>query len=261
MGQRRNLVVIRMGDDPYCRRWGDLVEHERSWDCYVNYYGNQEIAPSIGQEMTFRHGVTKFIGIAELYDTTAGALDGYDALLFLDDDIEIMPAQIEEFFKLFHKHRLVLAQPSLHPASFFNHRVTVSNNRYIIRYTQFVEIMMPAFSHEAFALCLPTFRLSVSGWGLDYLWPQRLGFPRKKVAIVDAVAVRHSKPSDPQQGAFYQMLRGLDIDAQAELDELIRTYNIDAAACHRERGGVMKQAIWQRSLEWLRRHNGTSADH
>jgi hypothetical protein len=248
MRARRNLVVIRAGDDPYCRRWIDLSRHVRNWDCFVNCYGKGATSTSIGQELTFRHGITKFFGIAEFLDESPDILEQYDAFLFLDDDIAIDSAQINMFFDLFHQHSLMLAQPSLHPRSFFNHHVTIRQPRYVLRYTGFVEIMMPAFSRVALTLCLPTFRMSVSGWGLDYLWPLRLSAPADKVAIVDAVAVRHTKRSDPKQGEFYRMLRQRNIDPHTELDNILLAHNINASSRHRVSGGLRRPNIWQRAL-------------
>jgi hypothetical protein len=151
------------------------------------------------------------------------------------------------------QNRLLLAQPSLHPGSFFNHKLTIHDHRYVLRYTRFVEIMMPAFSRAALVLCLPTFRMSVSGWGLDYLWPRCLSFPYKGIAIVDAVVVGHTKQSDPQQGEFYRMLRRFNVDAHAEHDEIVRMHGIDTSYHHQAYGGIRRLNLWKRAFRRLNR--------
>lgn len=229
--------MIRAGDRPCCVAWGHLSKVARSWDCYVNYFGAAEQALDFGQEHTFRDGVSKYFGLADYFDASPQTLQRYDAFLLLDDDIEIGTDEIDRFFTLFREHRLQLAQPSLHPESFANHAVTVHQPNNLLRYTRFVEIMMPAFTQAALAACLPTFRDSVSGWGLDYMWPGRLSYPDKGIAIVDAIQARHTKQSDPRGGAFYRMLEGMGVDAHDELDRIVRAHGIDvpyspSGLCH-----------------------------
>jgi hypothetical protein len=44
-----------------------------------------------------------------------------------------------------------------------------------------------------------------TGWGLDFVWPFLLNFPRNKVAIVDAVCVQHAEPmeGDGRQRVYF----------------------------------------------------------
>ena len=58
-----------------------------------------------------------------------------------------------------------------------------------VRATNFVEIMAPFLSHAALQTCAPTFTLSELGWGLEYLWNDRLR--SKGMAIVDCLPVTH----------------------------------------------------------------------
>lgn len=237
---RPNLVVIRAGDSSYHLGWGDLAHRPRDWDCYVNYYGARDSYPAVGEERIFRHGVTKFFGVADMLDEQPDILDRYRAILLLDDDIAIEPEAITRFFGIVARYDLQLAQPALRRGSFFNHEVTRRERRAVLRYTRFVEVMMPAFSAAALRACRDSLRLTVSGWGLDYVWPRLLGYPERGIAVVDAVPVCHLHRSEPRDGPFYRVMRRLNVDAEQELRQLLRLNAIDVPAMHVVRGTVRR---------------------
>jgi hypothetical protein len=68
------------------------------------------------------------------------------------------------------------------------------NHSFFARRVGFVEIMVPCFRREALEQLLPTLELSTTGWGwgLDSLWPKRLGY--KDLGIIDGVPVLHTRP-------------------------------------------------------------------
>jgi hypothetical protein len=63
---------------------------------------------------------------------------------------------------------------------------------FALRYTNFIEIMAPAFATPLLAQLRGSFGTSVLGWGLDFYWPRftELG----QTAILDATPVRHTRP-------------------------------------------------------------------
>lgn len=74
------------------------------------------------------------------------------------------------------------------------HPITLKNEGLSFRHTNFVEIMAPLFSRQALLQCLFTFNISISGYGLDLIWPKVLGWPTDKIALFDSVSVRHTRP-------------------------------------------------------------------
>jgi hypothetical protein len=80
--------------------------------------------------------------------------------------------------------------------SIAGHIVTLTNRSFKLRFTNFVEIMAPCFSRNFLKRCAPSFGANLSGWGLDYLWPTWAESP-SKVAIIDSVAVRHTRARKP----------------------------------------------------------------
>jgi len=121
-----------------------------------------------------------------------------------------------------------LAQPSLLPIN-YSHEITINQEKNILRYTSFVEIMMPCFSRTALGKCIETFTENQSGWGLDLLWYKILGYPKNKIAIIDDVVAYHSKKSDIKNGDFYKKLGKSPFD---ELNEIKSKYKVDFDLSH-----------------------------
>ena len=118
----------------------------------------------------------------------------YEAVFFPDDDVEMTPEDVERLFQIRSELDLDLLQPALRDDSYYSHAITLRNRSFEVRFTNFVEIMCPLFSRAAFAACLPVIAEDETGWVSDKVWPRLLGVPRDRIAIVDAVPVRHVRP-------------------------------------------------------------------
>ncbi len=95
------------------------------------------------------------------------------------------------------------------------------NHSFYGRRTGFVEIMMPAFSRRALEMLLPTFDLSVTGWGwgLDSVWPKLLGY--ENVGIIDGVTAVHTRPVGVMRDAE------LAARVKAESDAILEQYECE----------------------------------
>jgi hypothetical protein len=195
--KRPNLVVLRAGDTSLHPAWPrDLAEDGRNWDLCISAYG-QALEPLHAQAdyLTHQPHQRKFPAIHDLFFADS-PLWQYERVWFPDDDLMMRWSDINLIFHLARKYSLDLAQPSLLPVPgcFITHGITAQRPASILRFVDFVEIMCPAFSLRALRLCLPTFRDSISGFGLDHLWPSLLGGPRARMAIIDATGVIHTRP-------------------------------------------------------------------
>ena len=91
---------------------------------------------------------------------------------------------------------LQLAQPARTSDSYILHEVTRQKLDYKLRFTLFVEGMVPVFRADALRLCLSVMgEESRFGWGHDWIFPMLLGYPENKIAIVDAYSVTHTRPA------------------------------------------------------------------
>lgn len=223
--KRPYLACVRIGNNSVFERWF-RPDRPRTWDLLLSYYRLPDCGLSRDAEIVSIGGISKFSAIKDIHDKEPSIFSEYKAIWFLDDDLEISFEDVDIFFKMMSELGLSLAQPSLSkdsPISFF---ITTNDTECLARYTNFVEIMMPAFSQAAFRLCVETFDKAISGWGLDYVWPKMLGYPDQKIGIVDAIVVKHTKPMDVSGGAFYRYLKSLGVNAREELLQLRKDFCI-----------------------------------
>jgi hypothetical protein len=158
----------------------------------------------------------KWPRLYELWAERRDLFSDYDAVWFPDDDISSDCASVCRMFDLLHEHELWLAQPALGPGSHVSHAITRRYARFALRYTSFVEVMCPVFSRATLERLAYTFGQSVSGWGLDYLWPHLLGYPRDRVAVLDAAPVVHTRP----QGTGSNYVRCADLGVSPKVEAL-----------------------------------------
>ena len=69
-----------------------------------------------------------------------------------------------------------------------------------------------------------SFGESVSGWGLDLLWPHLLGRPLDKIAVLDAAAVVHTRAVG--SGLAYRRYKELGMEPSDELRRILRRYGL-----------------------------------
>ena len=169
------------------------------------------------------------------------------------------------------RHRMALAQPSFRD-QYLSHDIvrTRGSEGSLLRFTNFVELQAPVFSHDALDFLRPTLlepRVAC-GWGLDYVWPtllereaarerrghgggsaaDALRFNIDRVGIVDAVAALHTKPPnagwaarayqkkqqqrDQHQAQPKSFYDSQRIDPEQEMQHTLRKYGL---ARHRPR--------------------------
>ncbi len=239
---RRFLLCVRLGAASAFEKWFD-AEKPRSWDLLLSFYADAGSDLSKRAEYVSVGGLSKFTAVKDMYLADRSIFDNYEYVWFLDDDIEIPFENVDAFFMAIAKLQLHLAQPSLTADSFCSFKATVHDPACVVRYTNFVEIMMPAFSRAALQTCIDSFDKSVSGWGLDYAWAKRLGYPERKIAIVDAIVARHTKPIDEAGGAFYAYLRRLGVDARSEFREIVNQFGILSDAYPKTTGMITREQL------------------
>ena len=220
---KHNLVIIRAGDQSLHPEWLKGPE-EQNWNLLVSYYGDD---PDRFRGDDIRRIDAKGLKWPALYNLVGDLdhdLDQYDYIWFPDDDLACDKDGINRFFNLCHKYNLELAQPSLSMNSYATHLITIRNRSFLLRFTTFVEIMAPCFSRSFLKRCHASFSESVSGHGLDYLWPAWVS-DFMKIAIIDAVIIRHTRPIG---GPSYRMLAQQGVSAAEERLALLQKYKIRA---------------------------------
>jgi hypothetical protein len=229
MSPRKNLLIVRAGDSSVHPDWL-AGEEPRDFDVLISYFGNQ---PNRYREQADHYHVMQgprwpaHKAICQAHD---GILATYEYVCFACDDLIAELNTWNRLFAVCRTYHLDLAQPGIE--GYVNHEITRKVEGCVLRYTNFVEIMCPVFSARALRVLRETFGYSVSGWGLDLLWPKLLvedgliRFLRKKwrIGIVDSVPINHSRPQG--EGTFYSGLSRLGVNPRTEMETLQARFNL-----------------------------------
>ncbi|TCT25165.1 DUF707 domain-containing protein [Thermomonas haemolytica] len=225
MSQRRNLVIVRAGDNSVHPGW--LAGSARDFDLFVSYFGNQPGRYAEQAEYHEDRKGMKWPVLGELLQAHPELVERYDYFWLPDDDLVADTATIDRMFAFARAYQLALAQPALTRNSYYTWPLLLQDARYQLRYTRFVEVMAPMFDRDALRTCLPTFTESTSGWGLDSVWPRLLADRGEQaMAIIDATAVYHSRPVGG--GELYKST-GFKA-ALADEDRVMAKYGLDRRA-------------------------------
>lgn len=224
----KNLVILCAGDNP---AHGFLQDTSfRKFDLLIFYYGsNPNEFKNKYNNFNFFHEKKgyKFHLIKDFYQENPKFFKKYKNIFIPDDDIIIKNEEINNLFNIFNNHKLILAQPSL--IGYYSHKITLHRFEFNLRFTNFVEIMMPCFSSDTFAKCVHTFDQSPIGHGLDYLWPKILDYPSNKIAIIDEIIALHPKKvgesnlyknNNPEFLSDFMYKNGLDSGKQNVLGKI-----------------------------------------
>ena len=226
--RRKYLVVVRAGDASLHPTWLE-GSAERNWDLLVHSYGpNCPWSDQQGVEIVRAVGADiqgpKMRAIHSLYTRRHPLFLAYDYICFADDDLAAGLDTLNRMFLLCEHHGLELAQPALtHDSHMGNWGITMENTSFLLRYTNFVEVMCPVFSRAFLDLCAPTFNENLSGYGLDLLWSSWVSSPWK-IAILDACPVRHTRASF--SGHLYKMLAEMGVNPDQELIDFIKRWHL-----------------------------------
>jgi len=189
---RKNLVVVRAGKGSLHPQW--LRDGEsRNWDLIVSCYDPSVRFDHDDGVMTVVRPGGKWDGIYAVL-SQPGLLDRYEHVWLPDDDIAASSGQIDAVFNAMRRYDLDVAQPALTHDSYFSHFAFLACPGFTLRYTNFVEIMAPCLKTSLLRSVLEDFRASMSGFGMDYIWCRLREDGRYRAAILDSIAVRHTRP-------------------------------------------------------------------
>jgi uncharacterized protein DUF707 len=164
----------------------------------------------------------KWVGLHALFEQHPELVKNYDYILLPDDDLMMAEAGISRLFDICHAYRLEAAHPALTWNSYFSHLVALRNSVTSLRFTNFIELMVPCLSAATLEETRGIFGKTLSGWGLERVWAKRAG--KTGMAIIDEVTVFHTRPIG---GPNYKVLREKGISPWDELRPLCRELGVD----------------------------------
>lgn len=189
---RRNCVISAVGQNSLHRRWIGNAGN-RSFDLHLIVYDN-----SFGRfyndadYLSYKKGY-KLKLVYDYLNEHPEYLEWYDYFFIPDDDILTSSSEIDELFDIMDEYQLKIAQPALRH-SYYTHPLTLRKPLTVLRYVNFVEMMLPCFNREALRCVLETFNANESGWGVEYHWHALVGGGKKDMAVIDVVAMQHTQP-------------------------------------------------------------------
>jgi hypothetical protein len=169
----------------------DLFRPERMFDVAMNDWTTDGICPHPA-EYRFKYP-WKFVAVNEGLATVEAE---YEAIALLDDDIAVDADRINRLFLAGLSLGLRLWQPALDPGTpttHYSYDHLLARPDSLARSVELVEIMCPFFTREAFSSAWWTFSQCESGWGLDYLWAEKV-FRGQGMGVIDALPVKHCRP-------------------------------------------------------------------
>ena len=235
--ERKNkfLIISRVGDESLHKTWINPVEY-KNFDLILEYYGDKKEVYKDDCDLYLENNGVKFPRIFEIIQQYKEHIFKYEAICILDDDLLTDAENLSNMFRIFNEHNIFIGQPALSLDSYYSHPITLENHNFKFRYTNFVEIMAPIFSKEALMMCWQTFNINISGWGLDLLWPKLVEETNKRMAIIDATPVKHTRPLGV--GGLYKTLNQ---QHKKELESILTTFNIKLPYEYKFLGGELKE--------------------
>ena len=230
MANRRFLVMARVGDKSLHGKW--IEGGIRNFDLYLSYYGSTPGKYAQDADFFREARGLKYPILYKHLEEERDLIAKYDAVWFPDDDLLIDVDSINRMFDLFCVFNLALAQPALTLNSYFSHSAVLQNKGYILRFTNFVEVMAPVFSPQALKLLSPTFSQVTVGWGLDLLWPHLLREEDASLtmAIIDDNPMVHTRPVGG--GDIYKQNLNAGREDMEKLSRLYPEAEIDSGKHH-----------------------------
>jgi hypothetical protein len=221
---RRFLLMTRAGDNSLHRNWLG-TKAPRNFDLLVSYYGAQEGRYRDDGEFYHVLAGPGWPAYHEIMRDNPQLIEDYEYVGFADDDLDADTATWNASFTFCRRHRFDLAQPSI--VGPISYPITAPVPGLLYRSTNCVEIMCPIFSRRALRICYSSFGESVSGWGINHIWPRLLAPHSGKMAIIDCLSVTHTKALG--SGLLYKVMGDRGVDPTAEMYSVMARNGIEHA--------------------------------
>lgn len=187
---KKNAVFVPVGKDSLHRQ---LLKGDADFDLHLLIYDGSYNKFCNDSDFVACDAGYKMDMIYRYLHRHPELFEKYEYFFLLDDDIVISTEGVNRLFSMMREYQLKIAQPSL-VMSYYTYKHTAFHPFYILRYTNFVEMMMPCFSRDALKAVLPTFEQKIRWCGIEMHWPVLVGSNHKDMAIVDAVSAKHTRP-------------------------------------------------------------------
>ncbi len=220
---RRNLVFARVGKLSLHEHWLSEPSAERNWDLQLSTWLPEVADDAEGSDfpVSLDPGV-KFSSIANFFRDKPQIVSRYDYVMFPDDDLLFEHGGIRRLFDLCSAWNLTLAQPALHPSSYFSYPIVLQSPQFRLRFSTYIEPMVPIIRTDYLTTLLPFFERWQTGWGHDDVWSFLMEEPVKAAAIIDQEPIFHLRPL--YTGELYESFREKGMDPREDVQEIQESF-------------------------------------
>lgn len=139
---KKNAVFVPVGKDSLHRQ---LLKGDADFDLHLLIYDGSYNKFCNDSDFVACDAGYKMDMIYRYLHRHPELFEKYEYFFLLDDDIVISTEDVNRLFSMMREYQLKIAQPSL-VMSYYTYKHTAFHPFYILRYTNFVEMMMPCFS-------------------------------------------------------------------------------------------------------------------
>ena len=220
-----NLVFTSAGDRSNLRGW---LQGRRDFDLWTVYYGSTGgMFQDVSDYYLARKG-SKFQNLHHCYQHWPEVLARYDAIMVMDDDIEIGATGLSRLFEIRRELDLWALQPAFRLSGKVSWPITAVRPTAKLRYTNFVEMACPLFRRDKLDAFMGVYDPALVGYGADWWFLRTLGPDiDNRVAVVDEVTCVN--PYDKNKGGGGREIDTLQThQMRKEVWERIKaTYDLD----------------------------------
>lgn len=200
---KKNCVIVSAGNSSLHRQ---LCDSNANFDLHLLVYDDSYEVFCQDSKFVCQLSGYKMDMVYQYLHKYPEFIDKYEFFLLLDDDIQVSVDAVNELFKIMKDYNLKIGQPSL-TNSYYTYEHTLHNPMCVLRYTNFVEMMMPCFSHDALLAVLETFAAHVRWRGIEFHWPILVNTNKRDIAVIDSVQAIHTRPVQSITDEYYQIMQ------------------------------------------------------
>lgn len=196
---RKWLIFTSAGDNSNIQQW---MANDRQYDIFIVYYGSGDLKIKKDCDIYRERKGGKFQNLHHFYNSEPEIFDRYEAILVMDDDIEISADKINALFKLRETRNFDLLQSAFDRRGKISHKITEFNPCASVRLTNFIEVTCPIFSHRALTAFLAEYDPAVNATGVDWWFCNIVerNFGLKTIAISDDITCLNPHDLDKNPG-------------------------------------------------------------
>ena len=162
----RILLIIRVGRNTIHRSW--IWTTHGFADVAISTFDDTDCAND-GVRFLHRFPGGKLPGVMDFLRTHPAVIEQYDYFWLLDDDLVLPFDTLRRISALLARFPFDLSAPGLSYESFFSWPLTMANDRFLFRCTDFVEVMAPIMSRAFLQAAMLAFADNFSCWGHEWL--------------------------------------------------------------------------------------------